>query len=54
MTLGGCRVKANPKTVVCLKEVSLSGAGVSIPDSRVRKNIRKAGSAAVLTDAAQD
>lgn len=38
----------------CLKDVSLSGAGVSIPDSGVRKNVRKAGSAAVLTGAAQD
>lgn len=47
-------MKANPKTVVCLKEVSLSGAGVSIPASRVRKNVRKAGSAAVLNSAAQD
>lgn len=47
-------MKASPKTVVCLKEVSLIEAGASIPDSRVRKNIRKAGSAAVLTDAAQD
>lgn len=50
---GRFRVMVNSETVVSLKEVSLSGPGLGIPHSRVRKNA-KTRSTAVLTCAVQD